>query len=92
MLQAFLDAHSDMELKEYYEKSDFENYHIKVHAIKTNLANIGAVKVSEKAKQLELAIKLNNNVTYVREHHEEFMAIYARVVSEVATYLEGANT
>lgn len=38
ILQMFLDSHSDMELRRYYEESDFENYRIKIHAVKTNLA------------------------------------------------------
>ena len=38
ILQMFLDSHSDMELRRYYEDSDFENYRIKIHAVKTNLA------------------------------------------------------
>ncbi|MGN0507478.1 MAG: ATP-binding protein [Lachnospiraceae bacterium] len=88
ILQTFLASHSDTELNRYYEESDFDNYRIKVHAMKTNLANIGAKKVSEMAKQLELALKNENNVSYVREHHEEFIAIYERVLSEVKTYME----
>ena len=88
MLQTFLASHSDAELRRYYEESDFENYRIKIHAVKTNLANIGAKKVSEMAKQLELALKNENNVSYVQEHHKEFMAAYGRVVSEVERYIE----
>ena len=91
MLRTFLDAHSDTELRGYYEASDFENYRIKVHAIKTNLANIGAGRVSEMAMQLELALKLDKNETYVQEHHEEFMKLLEKVMSEVETYLEGGN-
>ena len=92
MLQTFLDSPSAMELRRYYEESDFENYRIKVHAMKSNLANIGAVSVSEMAKQLELSLKIENNVSYVQKHHEEFMATYERVVSEVETYMESANS
>ena len=88
MLQTFLDSHSDMQLSRYYEESDFENYRIKVHAMKSNLANIGAVSVSEMAKQLELALKNDNNVSYVQEHHEEFMTVYEKVESEVKAYIE----
>ena len=43
MLQTFLDSPSATELRRFYEESDFENYHIKVHAMKSNLANIGAM-------------------------------------------------
>ena len=91
ILQTFLESDSDAQLRRYYEESDFENYRIKIHALKTNLANIGATKGSEMAKQLELALKIENNVPYVREYHEEFLAIYEGVVSEVKTYLESAN-
>ena len=92
MLQIFLDSPSAMELRRYYEESDFENYRIKIHAMKSNLANIGAVIVSDMAKQLELALKNENNVSYVQENHDEFMAVYEKVVSEVKTYIESANT
>ena len=85
MLQAFLESSSAMELRQYYEESDFDNYRIKIHAMKANLANIGAMSVSDKAKQLELALVNENNVSYVQENHDEFMKEYERVVSEVRT-------
>ncbi|MDD6037266.1 MAG: ATP-binding protein [bacterium] len=91
LLQTFLDSHSDLQLRQYYEESDFENYRIKVHAIKSNLANIGAMRVSEMAKQIELALKNDNHVSYVREHHEEFMAAYERVVAEVRAYIQNTD-
>ena len=88
MLQAFLESSSAMELRQYYEESDFDNYRIKIHAMKANLANIGAMSVSDRAKQLELALVNENNVSYVQENHDEFMKEYERVVSEVKTYME----
>ena len=92
ILQTFLESPSAMELRRYYEASDFENYRIKIHAMKANLANIGAMTVSDMAKRLELALKNENNVSYVQENHDEFMTAYERVVSEVKTYIESANT
>ena len=91
LLGMFVESESDLELSRYLEASDFENYRIKVHAVKTNLANIGASKVSEIAKQLELALKKDNDTDYVREHHSEFIAIYLQVVDEVKTYLGDAS-
>ena len=38
------------------------------------------------------SLKIENNVSYVQKHHEEFMATYERVVSEVETYMESANS
>lgn len=88
ILQIFVDSQYDMELRQYYEASDFENYRIRVHSMKSNLANIGAMTPSDLAKRLELALKNDNNVSYVRENHAEFLAVYERVVSEVKAYLE----
>ena len=88
MLQMLLDSNAVMELRRYYEESDFENYRIKIHSMKSNLASIGAVTVSDMAKRLELAIKNENNVSYVQENHDEFMAVYESVVSEVKAYIE----
>ena len=88
ILQIFLDSAADEELRKHYEESDFENYRIKVHSMKSNLANIGAKTASELAKKLELALKNDHDEAYVREHHEEFLAVYGKVVSEVRAYLE----
>ena len=89
ILQMFLDSTLPMELRRYYEESDFDNYRVKVHAMKSNLANIGAKNTSDMAKRLELALKNDNDVSYVQENHDKFMKEYGRVVSEVKTYMEG---
>ena len=88
ILQMFLDSTLPMELRRYYEESDFDNYRVKVHAMKSNLANIGAKNTSDMAKRLELALKNDNDVSYVQENHDKFMKEYGRVVSEVKTYME----
>ena len=87
ILEIFLDSPTAMELKQYYEESDFENYRIKIHAMKSNLSNIGATTVSDMAKKLEYALKYDNDVSYVQENHEEFMLAYERVMCEVRTYM-----
>lgn len=92
MLRTFLESHSDTALCQFYEASDYDNYRIKVHSMKTNLANIGAEKASEMAKKLELALKNENDVNYVQEHHEEFILIYKNVVSAVENILNPKNS
>ena len=89
ILRTFLDAHSDTTLSQCYEASDFENYRVKVHAVKTNLANIGAVDASEMAKKLEMALNNEKDVNYVKAHHEEFIRVYKKVVSKVEKYVYG---
>lgn len=87
ILGTMIESESDLELDRYFKESDFNNYRIKVHAVKTNLANIGAVGASDMAKQLEFAIKTDNNVAYVQEHHAEFIAVLRQVIDEVKAYL-----
>ena len=53
---------------------------------------VDMIRSRAEEKKLQLALKNENNVSYVRENHEEFMAAYERVVSEVKTYIERANT
>ena len=92
ILGMMLKSESDLELEQYFEESDFNNYRIKVHAIKSNLANIGAMEASDMAKQLELAIKTDHNVAYVQEHHAEFIAVLRQVFDEIKEYLSATDS
>lgn len=87
ILHTFLDSHSDIQLNTFFEASDFDNYRIKVHSMKTNLSNIGAMEVLDMAKRLEFALKNDYDVSYVQNHHEEFLYMYRCVVSAVEEYL-----
>ena len=86
LLQAFLECDTDRKLPLYLEDKDWENYRIAVHALKGNLLNIGAEQTSQKAKDLEFALK-NGDETYVLEHHAEFIQEYAEVSVEIERYL-----
>lgn len=87
ILNMMIESEADLELEQYFEASDYENYRIKVHAVKTNLAGIGAMGASDMAKQLELAIKTDNDVAYVQEHHAEFIVVLRQVFEEIKEYL-----
>ncbi len=88
MLQAFLDSHYDMELQDFYKASDFENYCIKIHSIKTNLKNIGAIKASGLALELELAFKESDGIQYASQKHNEFIIVYKEVEKAAGRYLD----
>ena len=49
-----------LELQQYYESEDWENYCIKVHALKSTSRLIGAIKLSKLAEHLE---QCSNNHT-----------------------------
>lgn len=88
MLVVFLESNTVTELEKFYNAEDFENYQIKIHAAKTNLMNIGAKKSAELAKKMELSLKKGEGISYVQEHHKEFLSMYYEVVLSVKEYLE----
>ena len=79
MLDEYAKSEKIGELKEYFEKGDFEYYRITVHAVKSTSLTIGASKVSEDAKALELACK-ENNLNFVKQNHEAFMEEYKSLI------------
>ena len=79
MLDEYVKSEKTGELKEYYEKGDFEYYRITVHAVKSTSLTIGAAKVSEEAKALEMACK-ESNFAYVKQNHEAFMQEYQALI------------
>ncbi len=71
---------------EAFEKKDWKNYTINVHAVKSSMLTIGAVTLSEMAKKLEQAGK-ENNISYIMENHEAMMDEYRRVIRLLQTNL-----
>lgn len=65
-------------LNDYFEKKDFDNYKVLIHAVKSSSLLVGLNELSEKAKALEFAIK-DGNTDYVLLHHKEVMDEYKSV-------------
>jgi DegV family protein with EDD domain len=63
------------ELDKYYSEEDYQNYTIKIHALKSSCKLIGAVETSDKAFALEMAGK-EGNTDYIRENHSAFIGEY----------------
>ena len=61
-----------------FDKKNWKDYTIAVHAVKGSMANIGATKVSELAKQLEFAGK-ENRIGYITEHHAAMQEEYKKL-------------
>ncbi len=62
-----------------FEEKDYKNYAIQVHALKSGMKSIGAIKLSKLALKLEKASK-EGDYNYVLEHHGEMMMEYERVI------------
>lgn len=69
-------------LEDLFEKHDWKNYTIKVHALKSMMQNIGALSLSAKAKALELAGK-RSDIDYIMKNHADMLAEYAHVMEEL---------
>ena len=57
MLESYLSTNKYIELNKSYQEENWEQYRISVHALKSTSLSIGAVKVSEMAKELEMAAR-----------------------------------
>ena len=65
-----------------FEKSDWKNYTILVHALKSSMMSIGAVRLSGLAKELEHAGK-SGNEAYILQHHSIMMEEYHKVLEHL---------
>lgn len=66
-------------IQQYYDRKDWKNYTISVHALKSNMINIGVEKLSGMAKELELAGKRGDE-TYILKHHDAVIREYTRIL------------
>lgn len=67
-------------------EKNWKNYVIEVHALKSTSLSIGAVKLSELAKRLELAGKAGDYGTIEKEN-AELLELYEKVTDEGARFL-----
>jgi len=70
-------------LAKYYEQQDWANYTIKVHALKSTMRSIGALRLSEMAKALEEAGK-SGRIDYIMAHHQELAWEHVNMMGELA--------
>lgn len=75
-------------LVEAFGEKRYSDYTIYVHSMKSNLALLGAMDLSAKAKELELESK-EGHIAFVETHHETFLAEYDRFVEKLQQYLSG---
>ncbi len=78
------------EIKEYYENEDWENYTIKVHALKSSARLVGALDIGDRAQELEYAGK-ENNIELIREKTEPLLSDYEKYREILAPLFEESN-
>ncbi len=89
VLKIYYDSLPDKaaELDAFYSAQDWENYTIKVHALKSGAKLVGAMELSEKAQLLENAGK-EKDTTYITGHHESFMRAYRETGEKLSGYFD----
>lgn len=75
MLQMYVEQNKQPELERFMAEEDWDNYRITVHALKSTSLNIGLVRLSEEAGQLERAVQ-REDYDYIGIFHEEVMRFY----------------
>lgn len=85
VLKIFYDSYAAKadEIKGFYDSKDWENYTIKVHALKSSSRLIGALLLGDQAEALEMAGK-NKDTDYIRSHNDELLNGY-KVLYEALT-------
>jgi len=70
-----------------YEEENWKDYGIELHSLKSTSLSIGGKQISELAYELEKAGK-SGDAAFIREHHEEAMALYEQTIREGNNILE----
>lgn len=74
-------------LVDAFREKRYSDYIIYVHSMKSNLALLGAMDLSAKAKELETESR-EEHFAFVEEHHEAYLAEYDSFVQKLRKYLE----
>lgn len=77
-------------IDELFIKEDLKNYVIEVHALKSTSLSIGAVRVSELAKELEAEGKAGK-LSVIKEKTGEMLRLYREAADAARHYLETAG-
>ena len=74
-------------LKELLEEQDYKGYGIEVHGLKSASANVGAMRISNRAREQEKAIN-REDFTFVDSHAGKLLAEYEEQLEYIRNYLE----
>ena len=75
------------EMESFFQKEDFENYRIQVHALKSSSKLVGVDSLSEMARSMEEAT-VHRDIAYMQENHKELLNKYGKAVRQIAEVLE----
>lgn len=77
-------------LRELWEEKDYTAYGIEVHALKSASANVGAMQVSNRAREQEKAVK-REDYTFVDSHADKLLLEYEEQLTHIQQYLDAIH-
>lgn len=87
MLKEYMKSDKAVKIQQFFDKRDWDNYKIIIHALKSTSLSIGAISLSEEAKSLEMAAK-DRDDTYILAHHQAAMDKYLDLLSRLKNILK----
>ena len=63
------------ELNNYFDNEDWDNYTVKIHALKSSSRLVGAIELGDRAEKLEMAGK-EGDIDYIKNNHAHAMQQY----------------
>ena len=76
-----------MILRKLWEERDYKTYGIEVHGLKSASANVGAMGVSNSAREQEMAVDRGDE-SFVDQHISQLLAEYEEQIGHIARYLD----
>ena len=87
VLGEYAKADREDSLEKCFAGGDWKNYETIVHGLKSASLTVGAVQLSEEAKELEMAAK-EGDTAYIEAHHREMMDRYLILTKDLKRILE----
>lgn len=69
-------------LNRYFEEKNYDEYRVAIHALKSTSLTVGLTGLSERAKQLEFAVK-DGDIAYIESNHADFMNDYEHILDRL---------
>ncbi len=87
MLEEYVADSTADELDGYRTAEDWDNYLVKVHALKSASRTIGAIALGGRAFALETATR-EGDYEFVKSHHGKLIEDYRKLLEDIRNYLE----
>ena len=90
MLATFRKNAKSKPMENFFRAQDWDNYRIVVHSLKGNALTVGALHLSEHAKELEFAAR-DGRVGEIMEKHGPFMKEYKSILDAIDTRINNSG-